>query len=264
MFGRIPFVQPALIGRRTWVLHATAVEGDSGEWESVIKFSFLPVTEISRGEMLPDTTNCARDAKGTWTDKRNIQYRLAEYFPNTETAGKRIEYEKRTLKVLVITKLYPIKDLNTADKLVPVVKDIFKCYKWLHTTAGVIHPDISETNLMYWKKPDRPFCGVLSDYDLSWSIKLDRQDRGPSSKQRTGTGPFMAIDLLDPTPRKRLYRHDLESLFYVIIVLMFRSQGKTLTGEDKKFDSFPALKDWFMLAPAQLLREKKAFFQSSL
>ncbi|KAF8199144.1 hypothetical protein BJ912DRAFT_809737, partial [Pholiota molesta] len=195
------------------------------------------------------------------TDKTSIQRRLAEYFANTETAGQRIEYEKRTLQVSVMKKLYPIKDMDTADKLIPVIKDVFKCYKRLHETAGVIHRDISENNLMYWKKGDGTICGVLSDYDLS--LMLARQDRGPSSKQRMGTRPFMALDLLEPPPSKHLYRHDLESLLYVIIVLMFRAQGENLI-EDEKFKNFPALKDWFTLAPAQLLKEKRHFFSTNL
>jgi hypothetical protein len=114
---------------------------------------------------------------------------------------------------------------------------------------------------MYQKKADGTICGVLSDYDLS--SMLARQDRGPSSKQRTGTRPFMACDLLEPTPREHLYRHDLESLFYVIIVLMFRFQDKTLK-EDEKFESFPALKHWFTLPPAQLLTMKMDFFFTKL
>jgi hypothetical protein len=115
---------------------------------------------------------------------------------------------------------------------------------------------------MYWKKADKTICGVLSDYDLT--VKLDRKYDGPSSKQRTGTRPFMARDLLEPTPREHFYRHDLESLFYVIVVLMFRFQDKTLKREDEKFDSFPALLNWFTLGPAALLEKKESFFQRDL
>jgi hypothetical protein len=143
MFGRISFVQQVLIGRMTCVLRTTVVEGDSGEWESEsigIKSSFIPNTRIS------DFIKYAEDAKCKWVldhlprvlyheafeasdeaDKTSIQCRLAEYFANTETAGKRIEYEKRTLQVSVTKKLYPIEDMDMADKLIPVIKDIFKC-----------------------------------------------------------------------------------------------------------------------------------------
>ncbi|KAJ6578638.1 hypothetical protein DFH09DRAFT_1361050 [Mycena vulgaris] len=39
----------------------------------------------------------------------------------------------------------------------------------------------------------------------------------PAPIQRRGTQPYMAIDLLGPDPPPHLYRHDLESLFYVIL-----------------------------------------------
>ncbi|KAI0791115.1 hypothetical protein C8Q75DRAFT_91512 [Abortiporus biennis] len=47
-------------------------------------------------------------------------------------------------------------------------------------------------------------------------------ETNPSESQkhilRTGTGPFMAVDLLHPTPPSvHLYRHDLESFFYVLV-----------------------------------------------
>jgi hypothetical protein len=42
-------------------------------------------------------------------------------------------------------------------------------------------------------------------------------DRVYASKQRTGTKPFMAIEVLRPDLPAHMYRHDLESKFYVLI-----------------------------------------------
>ncbi|KAF8199158.1 hypothetical protein BJ912DRAFT_1139962 [Pholiota molesta] len=284
----IVFVQHALIGRGTCVVQAEVFKGDAKakKWGSkpfVVKFSFTPGTRISEGDLLDDITNCAKGKKNKNKSildhlpcvlhheafapgETDVQHRLAKYFKarnkaNKDNVAMQVDYEERTLQVLVMKELHPIRDLDTADKLIPVVQDIFKCYKWLHETAEVIHRDISENNLMYWKKADGTICGVLSDYDLS--VKLDREYDGPSSKQRTGTRPFMARDLLEPTPREHLYRHDLESLFYVIIVLMFRSPGEQLT-EDERFKHFPALKQWFTQGPADLLDKKKAFYSTEL
>jgi hypothetical protein len=134
------------------VLRARVIKGDTKKWGSesiAVMYSVTPGARISEGEMLSDIIECAEDvdAKGKWvldhlprvlyqeafeadsdeTDKTSIQRRLAEYFANTETAGQRIEYEKRTLQVSVMKKLYPIKDMDTADKLIPVIKDVLKC-----------------------------------------------------------------------------------------------------------------------------------------
>ena len=61
--------------------------------------------------------------------------------------------------------------------------------------------------------------GVLTDYDLaSWVSPLTR-DYTKTSQQRTGTPPFMAYGLLDGSDPVHLYRHDVESIFYIILIL---------------------------------------------
>lgn len=54
----------------------------------------------------------------------------------------------------------------------------------------------------------------LIDVDLGKSVsKL----ASPSSNQPTGTLPFMTTDLLVKDPPPHLYRHDLESFYYVLV-----------------------------------------------
>ena len=66
---------------------------------------------------------------------------------------------------------------------------------------------------------EKKVCGVLTDYDLSsWTASLTT-DYTKTSNQRTGTPPFMARGLLDGTDTLHMYRHDVESLFYVILIL---------------------------------------------
>lgn len=81
-----------------------------------------------------------------------------------------------------------------------------------------MHRDISVDNLMYRFKNGK-IVGVLNDFDLA--IFTSQQSNGPMSKQRTGTRPFMAYQLLEGAnkPQLHLYRHDLESFMYVILVL---------------------------------------------
>ncbi|KAG1876137.1 hypothetical protein C8R48DRAFT_570134, partial [Suillus tomentosus] len=73
---------------------------------------------------------------------------------------------------------------------------------------GVHHRDISPGNLMWYRK-DRRLIGVLNDYDLSSLANAV----GPQGNGRTGTVPFMALDLLTKISQqgkvKHLYRHDL-------------------------------------------------------
>jgi len=66
-------------------------------------------------------------------------------------------------------------------------------------------------NMMYRKK-DGKIIGVLNDYDLA----IFKVNSISSSRACTGTRPFMAIDLLGKPADLHRYRHDLESMFYVI------------------------------------------------
>ena len=102
---------------------------------------------------------------------------------------------------------------------------------------------------MYRRKGEE-ICGVLNDFDLA----TIRGDSSPSSKQRTGTKPYMAIQLLRETkgdPVVHGYRHDLESLFYVILIL-------TSCFEDGKEISDPPLQEWFSLDSQKLSDAKSA------
>lgn len=78
--------------------------------------------------------------------------------------------------------------------------------------AGIHHRDISDGNLMYRKGSDRQIYGALNDWDLS---SLDVPNR-TIEHERTGTIPFMAIELLSSSP-VHLYRHDLESFFWLLV-----------------------------------------------
>ena len=68
-------------------------------------------------------------------------------------------------------------------------------------------------------KSEQQVYGVLTDYDLS-SWKKDLNDNYTrTSQQRTGTPPYMAYELLKGTSTIHLYRHDLESLFYIMLLM---------------------------------------------
>lgn len=57
--------------------------------------------------------------------------------------------------------------------------------------------------------------GVLSDWDLS--TRLGTPSTAEELRDMTGTWPFLAVDLLVPNSPTHLYRHDLESFFYVLV-----------------------------------------------
>ncbi|KAK7029723.1 other 1 protein kinase [Favolaschia claudopus] len=123
--------------------------------------------------------------------------------------------EDRILRVMIQKELISIRKLGNPDMLAQAFKAIFECYRWLYEKAHIMHRDISVANLMFHEVHGKMY-GVLNDFDraLDFSKKFEF-----TFKQRTGTKLYIATDLLVPDPPEHLYRHDLESLLYVLVSL---------------------------------------------
>jgi len=94
---------------------------------------------------------------------------------------------------------------------------------------------------MYSVSPTGKVEGVLNDYDLaSW-------DKFPTTdSDRTGTVPFMALDLLRGELEERiprLYRHDAESFVWVLAYLI--SITIEYKGHSVKISRPPYFDPWF-------------------
>jgi serine/threonine protein kinase len=123
-------------------------------------------------------------------------------------------------------------------------------YRWLFEVPKILHRDISLNNLMLRKEGDKVYA-VLNDFDLAVSADV----KSTSSKQRTGTKPFMAIDLLRPDPPVHMCRHDLESMFYVLVWITSRFHG------GKEIADAP-LQEWADQGGATLVDKKHSFILS--
>ncbi|KAG2356842.1 hypothetical protein BDR07DRAFT_1422043 [Suillus spraguei] len=157
----------------------------------------------------------------------------------------------RVLYILVFRKFHPITKLHDKE-LFDVWYQCILCHITLWK-QGVFHRDVSPGNLMwYWK--DGKQMGVLNDYDLSSLI----DDQGPRGNERTGTVPFMALDLLSAKAQrgevKHLYRHDLESFMWVFIWICFRYNEGVLLPEELR-----PLDDWARLDAVACGKEKYFF-----
>ncbi|SJL08519.1 uncharacterized protein ARMOST_11883 [Armillaria ostoyae] len=151
-----------------------------------------------------------------------------------------------------------------SSPLFNVISDHRLVHKWLYDHPRILHQDISPGNIMWRRTIDGHVCGVLNDFDLS-SL---RDDPGTSSFQRTGTLPYMAYELLinnkNGQPPKHLYRHDIESVFYVILLLCCRYKvlARPTSSEpmplncDKVSSTFD---EWYKLGRATLKDKKIGF-----
>ncbi|KAI3604003.1 other 1 protein kinase [Moniliophthora roreri] len=112
---------------------------------------------------------------------------------------------------------------------------------WL---LGVEHGDISEANLRFCTETSWP---KLCDWDLSHFTGEPR----PAGFSNTGTLIFMANDLLTRQGREgavtRVYRHDVESLFLVLIWILARFRdGKLLQVLPREFEVWKQ-ESWHMI-----------------
>ncbi|KAJ7856529.1 hypothetical protein B0H14DRAFT_3864988 [Mycena olivaceomarginata] len=143
-----------------------------------------------------------------------------------------VDYELRVLRIVVQEPLRPITELTTAAEFLEAFQGILKCYYWLHEIAHIMHRDISRNNLMY-RKIDGKIYGVLNDFDLSsptWRWTSLR------------TGP----------PPPHLPRFDLESLFYVMVYIVYQYH------EGKKIDK-PPFDAWDHSPTTTLHAQKREF-----
>ncbi|KAK0204451.1 hypothetical protein DFS33DRAFT_1259375 [Desarmillaria ectypa] len=279
--GKIIFRQPGIIGRDTCVVEATAE--DCEEWkgmETVVKISWQAKSRPSETDFMNDVKNAVDKLSkdGTshhWVSDHlpNIllsqdfemaedspQARLKKYFDSASYAdGDSFEYEERVCRIMVLERLYSITSLREPCQYAQGIFDILQVHRWVYDHTRIIHRDISMTNLM-WRKRNGVICGVLNDFDLS--SYCDR--KSASALRRTGTGPYYACDLLKKDPPVHIYRHDLESIFNVLVLLCCRYEIQETPAPEGKDQlvHVPVLpfESWYDMSYVQLYKEKYTFF----
>ena len=141
-------------------------------------------------------------------------------------------------------------------------------HRWLYEEVGILHRDPSMSNIMY-RRVGKKVYGVLTDFDLSsWRADLT-SDYTKTSQQRTGTPPFMAYGLLRGSDPLHLYRHDVESLFYVMLILAThyeiaipKGRKKAVLRKRQGVEELPFTR-WFNQPSYEMLGESKYYFLST-
>ncbi|VDC02065.1 unnamed protein product [Peniophora sp. CBMAI 1063] len=122
----------------------------------------------------------------------------------------------RVLRVLVNEKPFPLTGLRGSDFLKAFL-DIILCHYIAWARAKVYHHDLTLKDAMYRRFGGKIY-GVLIDFNLATT-----DNSGHSGLERTGTAPYMALELLwAATQRethiaKHLYRQDLEAFYWTLI-----------------------------------------------
>jgi len=248
-YGEVISHEQSLAGRATTVLHAT-----SPRWEGVdlvVKIGWPGSERISEHAFLDEAIKKAKStAENEWAlkhlpgvffaqdvifDSDSTHEKVARLFDDAEFVGGEYKYERRTLRIIIQERLYPLKTLTDVKDIAQVLVDV-ACgawfsvvsrlpyahagivHRWLYEVAGILHRDLSMSNIMYRIIGGKVY-GVLTDYDLSSWVASLNSDYTKTSQQRTGTPPFMAYELLNGSKAPHMYRHDVESIFYIMLIL---------------------------------------------
>ncbi|KAK0490315.1 hypothetical protein IW261DRAFT_1323966, partial [Armillaria novae-zelandiae] len=236
ILGPLVYRQRGLFGRHTCVIRATCTKW-AGK-KLVVKLSWPSASRKSEKELLdiaiakakqmvkPGQThwvlnhlpNILHEQDFKFEDGDSVQRLLSEMLHGGEYVGGRDgAYDERLLRITVSEELFLITSLRNDRDYAQVFVDILQCHKWLYEHPQILHRDISMANIMYRIDDEGNVLGVLIDFDLSSLVPI----KEATSLRRTGTPPYMALDLLveEKDSGPHLYRHDLEALFYVMLMI---------------------------------------------
>lgn len=232
------FAQYALVGRHTVVYNATAenLPGRAPGTLLVVKISQQVKTRLREQDLLA----IAREAGvNNLPDLHLAQdlWSLDDSSRGWSGSQERMNYESRVLRALVYTKYEPLGALfsTSSEFLGEMVYQMLDCLHDLRYKALILHRDISFNNIMVMLLGSGTPRFILNDFDLATRVTPTGEPAGgPTSRHRTGTLPFMALDILtglfqehelgqkpiDNSAYHRL-RYDYESLLYVALWCCF-------------------------------------------
>ncbi|KAH9847061.1 hypothetical protein C2E23DRAFT_849942 [Lenzites betulinus] len=120
------------------------------------------------------------------------------------------------------------------DELIDMVDQMTDALHALRYDVLILHRNVSFTNIMW--DPEHEGAGVhfvLTDFDLAVRLDSNGTAKGVTARHRTGTLPFMAVELLKDMAKNpsnpqiaHEQRHDYESLFWVAAWSMMKTEDK--------------------------------------
>ncbi|KAL1713560.1 hypothetical protein EV715DRAFT_211411 [Schizophyllum commune] len=155
-------------------------------------------------------------------------------FPTSiKSSAVAFEHDKRTLVYQVTHGIKPLWHLGSAEEFKKCYLDLLEAHFHAYDLGRVLHRDISEVSALARLRADGKVAGLLNDWDLTCAVEEEGLGQRLAPQLRSGTTPFMAIDLQRRAGGKyaatdRRYCHDLESFFWLLLwaVLHFDLNNK--------------------------------------
>lgn len=246
------FIRPGLVCRGT-ICFTASLEGQE-DVAFIFKTTWRSRTNNSEGEMLasvqkcPNVINLARMRSYDETLTINRERWNLRSTGRLLTLNNRSEEENLVMgsnrgpDVRIFSRLIlkdrgrPLKEVETPLELFRSVLDAFRGHKTLYFNGGVLHRDISQSNILLRPRDYTSGYGLL--IDLDYAVRIDNLTFEPTSSganHRTGTLPFMAIGILRYEDMQHLYAHDVESFVYVLLwICLYDRNHRGYVPDDKE------------------------------
>ena len=162
------------------------------------------------------------------SNRQTLPETTAELPPLRQAFGGPIKHEKGLrfdnlkFECIVTSPLgRPLNTFSSLPELMMVLRDTVKALRSLHLEVNILHRDVSPQKIIIApnmnQDPNTP-TGILIGLDMALDLS-----NPPSERLLIGSEGFMAIGILGGDDHT--YRHDLESLFYVLLWMAICHDG---------------------------------------
>ncbi|KAJ7134503.1 hypothetical protein C8R44DRAFT_427053 [Mycena epipterygia] len=166
-----------------------------------------------------------------------------ELFEHRTNSAECVSQDRRHMRSLLTPVGAPLKTFKSAKQLICIMEKAVAHHETAYE-AGVLHRDVSEGNVLF---DETTLEGFLVDWDYAeftqdglrnfekWFPDRARapenqvyRDIHKSLKDRTGTYPFLTIELLEkPGEVVHEPKHDLESFYWLLVWIVLRYTAHT-------------------------------------
>ncbi|KAG6917059.1 hypothetical protein DXG01_004031 [Tephrocybe rancida] len=158
--------------------------------------------------------------------------------------------EIRAILVLNTKRHKPLWEAGSAEDFKKVFIDCVECFPGGYFLCNLPR---NENNMVFETTADGTKKGIMNDWDLAPVVDEN------AATHRTGTAPFVSKDLLVATPPPHVYRHDLESFFYILVWAAVHHDFLAKT----RMPTVPALVHWASEDFETVLESKSYFTEIS-
>ncbi|CDO76863.1 hypothetical protein BN946_scf184402.g4 [Trametes cinnabarina] len=142
-----------------------------------------------------------------------------------ETLRRHIHY-----RIVVREVALPLSEFTTGQNLVSIIVDALQAHRAAFEKAAIMHRDVSGGNILIYpsvehaekEPPAVVWQGLLCDWEMGKSTKVEESFQLPSQPPRTGTWQFLSADMLSGQPKAVEIPDELESFLHVLLYYAVR------------------------------------------